>query len=701
MRLTYLILMYLVNFGLLAQSSKSVSKLVAEQITTALETKYLGNEIIMLGEQNHSTSEHFQTAFLVIKEQIEENDYKVLMTESSFLDSYLSVRKNNQFAIETIMPAYRLSQEYQILKGINKSFSHLGFDMQFDLNSADVTFLSNYFGLSEGQNEIFVSGLDFDFSVTDEFNKLMQSLINDSEDSLDIRALENILQAYSFEQWSQGKVGDWLPKYGNRRDKVMAENIKFWYNYFDKVKFLALGASTHFASSFETLDNEDLRAYISTGSYLKRYIAEKSIKNPIVNFAFTSSQGWKRPATTYNKEGVVSDQHTVEANLISKKKDFEILKLDDSIINSHAIGGKAISGNFQPVWDYLIIFKNATGISRLKEEGQSVKLDIRKKIRLLDSTSLNPIPHAHIYVERVKEGTSANQEGLFTLLMKDEYKGQEVVISSIGYKRKVLLYEDLITTDTILLRSQTLLLQEVDVQAKLETPYALMKQIIKNTQNISLKDHIHYYNTQSEVYNDKDTLKVATINEVILFDKESFSVNIKGVKPFDSLAFSKLGFYASYPWRGLLNSHYRFLPLFQEKQLQTFQLKFDSVNSDFTKVHFNSKILSKKVVGFKDVVQYSGSIYIKEDLPSKIILKIKFKSGDYLNIESHFRAIDSELTPVLIKENSVVNGVTVKNLSNWVKSNIFSGQSLKMNHDLLSLEQSPQVFKSYNEFIND
>jgi len=701
MRFISIILIVLVSFDLLGQTEASVSEHIAKEVATILESNHLENEVIMLGEQNHSISEHFQAAFLIIKEQVEENEYEVLMTESSFIDSYLSVRKNNQFAIETIMPAYRLSQEYQILRGINKSFSHLGFDMQFDLNSADVTFLSNYFGLNEDQNEIFGYGLDFDFSVSDEFNKLMQSLINDSEDSLDIRALENILQAYNFEQWSQHRVGDWLPKYGNRRDKVMAENINFWYNYFGRVKFLALGASTHFAYSFETLDHKDLSAYTSTGSYLKRYVDEKSIQNPMVNFAFTSSQGWKRPATTYNKEDVVTNQYTVEADLINKKEDFKILELDDSIINSHAIGGKAISGNFRPVWDYLIIFKHVTGISRLKEEGQSVNLNIRKKVRILDSVSLTPIPYSHVFVEKIKEGTSANQEGMFTLLRKDEYKGQEVIVSSIGYKSKELLYEDLIETDTIFLQSQMLLLKEVDVQAELETPHALMKHIIKNTQNINLKDHIHYYNTQSEAYNKKDTLKVATINEMVLFDKESFSVNIKGVKPFDSLAFSRLGFYASYPWRGLLNSHYRFLSLFQEKQLQTFQLKFDSVNSDFTKVHFNSETLSKRVVGFKDVVQYSGSIYIKEDLPSKIVLKIKFKDGDYLNVETHFRAIDNELTPVLIKENSMVNGVTIKNLSNWVKSKIFSGQSLKMNHDLLSIEQSPQVFKTYNEFIND
>ena len=169
--------------------------------------------------------------------------------------------------------------------------------------------------------------------------------------------------------------------------------------------------------------------------------------------------------------------------------------------------------------------------------------------------------------------------------------------------------------------------------------------------------------------------------------------------------FEKLGAYASYPWRGLLQNHYFLAPPFQEGRLGNFDLSIDQQLSgrEGIVINFKAKKLSRRLLEQNNVASYEGKIWISEtdNLLSKTFFDISYENGDRFSTSLFYEVVDQELVPVRVQEESVIAGRSVSSQSGWLKSVPYTDQPLIMNHDFVSVRPSEEAFEVYNQFVEE
>jgi hypothetical protein len=79
---------------------------------------------------------------------------------------------------------------------------------------------------------------------------------------------------------------------------------------------------------------------------------------------------------------------------------------------------------------------------------------------IMDETTRQPVPYAHLQIHHTHQGTVANQEGAFSFLFTGVLD-DTLVISSIGYESLRLSMEQLIKKDTFFLKEATLTLNPI------------------------------------------------------------------------------------------------------------------------------------------------------------------------------------------------------------------------------------------------
>lgn len=85
--------------------------------------------------------------------------------------------------------------------------------------------------------------------------------------------------------------------------------------------------------------------------------------------------------------------------------------------------------------------------------------------KIVDHQTEEPIPFANIYFNNSTRGTSSDQDGLFKLEL-NQFLGQEIVISCVGYKSEVIIEVDPGKFYVFYLKQQTTLLKDITIYAE-------------------------------------------------------------------------------------------------------------------------------------------------------------------------------------------------------------------------------------------
>ncbi|MDX5437949.1 MAG: carboxypeptidase-like regulatory domain-containing protein [Pontibacter sp.] len=117
--------------------------------------------------------------------------------------------------------------------------------------------------------------------------------------------------------------------------------------------------------------------------------------------------------------------------------------------------------------DVLLLFLSVLFLPILSV-GQSNQIMITG--RTVDSLTRTPIPFISIGIKGQDVGTVGDENGFFELLVNKEKINDSLVVSSIGYKKQLLLISDLLPETQpnreLLLKAETVNLQEVRVSGK-------------------------------------------------------------------------------------------------------------------------------------------------------------------------------------------------------------------------------------------
>ena len=174
--------------------------------------------------------------------------------------------------------------------------------------------------------------------------------------------------------------------------------------------------------------------------------------------------------------------------------EYKVFKLaEKSVLNTRVIDDAVIRGDYGAVWDVLVVFARASGVERFRSKGRKVEVAEVLQGTIADSMSGEAVPFAHIRIEGLAEGTSANTKGLFALKSKEEYLQRNIIISAVGFEQMSVPFSRLLTGEPILLRPSTLLLKEVMVKAKAATPGAILVQLIRKIREQNQRRHLHYF----------------------------------------------------------------------------------------------------------------------------------------------------------------------------------------------------------------
>lgn len=95
---------------------------------------------------------------------------------------------------------------------------------------------------------------------------------------------------------------------------------------------------------------------------------------------------------------------------------------------------------------------------------------------VLDSETNEPIPYANIGIPKKNHGTVSDLNGKFELTITEKHLNDSIRISSIGYKPRSILAQDLLQSTTVFLPPQIMELKEVLVTSK-----KLKERVIGNT----------------------------------------------------------------------------------------------------------------------------------------------------------------------------------------------------------------------------
>jgi hypothetical protein len=84
--------------------------------------------------------------------------------------------------------------------------------------------------------------------------------------------------------------------------------------------------------------------------------------------------------------------------------------------------------------------------------------------RVMDDDEKSPLPYASVTIEGTYIGTMTNREGNFDLIIPAPVKNNNIIISSIGYKQKILSFHDIVNESVIQMQSVSVKLREILVK---------------------------------------------------------------------------------------------------------------------------------------------------------------------------------------------------------------------------------------------
>ncbi len=272
-----------------------ITHLSFSQDAIVLDKKLLEAEIVLLGEQTHGDGAVFDEKVKIIKELHKNYNFNFIVFESGLYDNFkahqlytsnledITIYRQSIFDMWSGTTAFQDLLEY--LKN-NPKLKLLGFDSQeFSLFKTyyleDLKHTLSKYSISISDTTYFeiekvLIYKDFNNYLNDEekFNTL---LLNFKNVYSQLKLIENkTLAEKVIQQTFNSSLADLIYSYDyqsgkkvviqNPRDQQMAENLIFLKAQFPNEKFMAWGASYHFANEISTFEYTDI-----TEHYIKKH----------------------------------------------------------------------------------------------------------------------------------------------------------------------------------------------------------------------------------------------------------------------------------------------------------------------------------------------------------------------------------------------------------------------------------------------
>ncbi len=561
----------------------------------------LESEIILLGEQTHGDGAVFDEKVKIIKELHKNHNFNIIVFESGLYDNFkahqlFSTQKEKiNIYHQSIFPMWSSTKAFQELLNYveeNPEIKLLGFDSQeshlFEnfyledlkniLSKHSIIIKDNIF---EKLDKVLIFK-DFEEYIhkPKEFEKLLVSFDRISQK---LRAISNknleeqvIAQAFistladlklSFDYQSGKKI-----VIQNPRDKQMAENFIFLKNQFPNEKFIAWGASYHFANNLsgfsytpktedyikkqhkleeEAIKHNDtklpdlinqikeLKLSIPMGKILK-----DKYKNKLYSIAFTSFEGEYKGTHDKNFKIVAAPKNSIEKKLQNQKINKTLIDLNqytDKEFYASVLGYLPLLANWQTIFDgiyYIPKMYPPIYIEYLSNTFNNKKLNKAQQIvkgKILDAETKEPIGYSDVYYRNSNKSVVSNARGTY-LIDRSKSKDDFIFFSSVGYDTDSVKISNVSTRYTVFLKPTKNLntLDEVVITGKTEKLTA--SEIVKKARESIKNNYVQNpYNqtllVKNQIYSPEGKL---TFNEQALVN----TYNKKGING-SSNAYSK------------------------------------------------------------------------------------------------------------------------------------------------------------------
>ncbi|UZR97750.1 carboxypeptidase-like regulatory domain-containing protein [Chondrinema litorale] len=135
---------------------------------------------------------------------------------------------------------------------------------------------------------------------------------------------------------------------------------------------------------------------------------------------------------------------------------------------------------------------------------------------VLDAQSKEPVPFAHVYIQKWHIGTATNESGYFELKIPDKYSQDSIQISSIGYKTIKVPAQNFMEDFTqVFLPVNQIELNTITIESKKPNVKEIVKKASEQFQNLyRAKPYLaNFYYHESKVLNDVFTGETDAVGE--------------------------------------------------------------------------------------------------------------------------------------------------------------------------------------------
>ncbi len=463
--------------------------------------------VVMLGEPTHGEGNVLQAKTKLVKYLHEQLGFDIIAFESGFYDVHkaqLEIIKGQDFfsSLEkSIFPIWVNSKEcrslWNYLQANRSSMQIAGFDPQItgaygknnmredleeylashgiqDDNMPDLDLFEDVI-IYMADNFRFpatIAYADYEKMVNNTTALLKKMKYHDLADAQDglfwIQCLKSCLALavdYYKNDPTSKTAETFKAKDSNPRDAQMADNLLFLLKKYPGHKIICWGATTHLMNNPASLDDPELRQFISMGQIVKRQPGIKAYA-----IGATTSSGQYGIFAEEIKKVDAAPEKSIEHTLETKNINYALIEFSSGMqqpVTCMAIEHKPLSGDWSKVLDAVLYLKEVVPSTfaalnepaAIKNNGPDTASGNRNKPVVYPTTSSwligkvtdrdrNPVSYASVQVSTGSKSTVTNNTGLFKIAA-DNVKNDSITISSIGYTTYKKRIGEILSPDTV------------------------------------------------------------------------------------------------------------------------------------------------------------------------------------------------------------------------------------------------------------
>lgn len=635
-----------------------------------LKTELKNTKVVMLGEITHYDGNVFELKTELVKFLYKEMGFTTIAFESGTYELWKAQQEINKGTSTTkalqnaLFTIWSQTKEFQpfisFFEQHKKKLKLYGFDNQITGPYGEETLFSDLYKyckkeklplkLNQSDLELLIESMflsnvfdekDISYvTYNSELNNLLQKVSEKPNNETHFywkQIIKNLISLgedyYTNKKPIMSSFG--TTKDDNIRDKQMASNLLEYIAKNPNEKIICWGANQHFVNNMNSVKTDIVKDFIPMGSYIKN-----KLQNDVYSLAIITAQDsiklgnkWhKTPIDTLSFEWFLKQKNKPSLFIPSHQKN-----LNKDMLHRFFSLVTFIKSNLSQLHDGYIYLNKATPSTLIPKKNHKNKTTQAPKNKIsgvvFDKATQKPIPFATILIKDSFIGTSANENGEFSLYFPNSLKNKSITISSIGYETLTIEAKNL--TPKIELQSKTTLLEEVVLTSKINTKTIVSKTIDNFKKNYPTEHYNanHYANAQIKV---KDTtfLDFDIISHYYnrgynqnfrpTQNIKEIRWNIKEIKPSNNIRHFFEGTYNSVAYiRFLLQKRKLNKFIFKKEKEETYQ------NKDIYIIRFRTDREHFNYTNQVFLSEYSGYLYINKDDFSIVKIIENWKVTDY------------------------------------------------------------------------